>query len=89
MGAPELLILLTIVLLLFGAKRVTQLGRSLGKGIRDFRKGMAETGADDDDAAELRARENGDGEEPSPGEAAPDAASRAGGEENARIGRKP
>lgn len=55
MSVTELLILLTIVLLLFGAKRVPQLGRSLGEGIRDFRKGIAEAAADDDDA-ELRDR---------------------------------
>lgn len=40
----ELLILLTIILLVFGAKRVPQLGRSLGKGIRESRKGAAEAG---------------------------------------------
>jgi sec-independent protein translocase protein TatA len=72
-----------IVLLVFGAKRVPQLGRSLGEGIRDFRKGLA----DDDDAGELRARENEDGEEPSPGEAAPGVASHAEGEGNAPSGR--
>jgi sec-independent protein translocase protein TatA len=89
MGGAELLILLTIVLLVFGAKRVPQLGRSLGEGIRDFRKGLAEDAADDDDAGELRAGEDRDGEEPSPGEAAPSVASHAEGEGNARVGRKP
>jgi sec-independent protein translocase protein TatA len=87
-GAPELLILLTIVLLLFGAKRVPQLGRSLGEGIRDFRKGMAEAAADDD-APELRDRENGDRKEPSPSEAAPGVASHTEGAGNTRIEHKP
>jgi Tat protein translocase TatB subunit len=85
-GGAELLILLAIVLLVFGAKRVPQLGRSLGEGFRDFRKGLADA-ADDDDAGELRARENEDGEEPSPGEAAPGVASHAEGEGNAPSGR--
>jgi len=88
-GATELLILLTIVLLLFGAKRVPQLGRSLGRGIRDFRKGIAEAGDGDDDAAELRARKSRDGEKSSPSEAAPGAVSHAEGAENTRIGQKP
>ena len=42
MGGAELLILLTIVLLLFGAKRVPELGRSLGRGITEFRRGASE-----------------------------------------------
>lgn len=42
MGGAELLILLAIVLLIFGAKRVPELGRSLGRGITEFRKGTSE-----------------------------------------------
>jgi len=37
----ELLIILAIILLFFGAKRVPELGRSLGKGMRELRKGAA------------------------------------------------
>jgi sec-independent protein translocase protein TatA len=55
-GVAELLILLTIILLVFGAKRVPQLSRSLGKGIREFREGVTEASREDDDIAELRAR---------------------------------
>jgi len=40
----ELLILLAVVLLLFGAKRLPQLSRSLGSGIREFRKGISAVG---------------------------------------------
>jgi sec-independent protein translocase protein TatA len=67
----ELLIVLTILLLVFGAKRVPQLGRSLGKGIREFREDVAEASREDDDAAELRARKNEEGEKASPSEADP------------------
>ena len=81
MGVTELLIVLTILLLVFGAKRVPQLGRSLGSGIRDFREGMAEASREDDDAAELRARNNEEGEKASPSEAAHSVASDAQGEE--------
>ena len=37
LGAPELLIILVIVLLIFGASRLTDIGGSLGKGIKEFR----------------------------------------------------
>ena len=36
-GMPELLIILLVVLLLFGAKRLPELARGLGKGIREFK----------------------------------------------------
>ena len=44
-GVPELLIVLVIILLIFGASRLTEVGSSLGKGIREFRKAVRE---DDD-----------------------------------------
>ena len=37
-GTQELLIIFLIVLLLFGANRIPEIGRSLGKGIRDFKR---------------------------------------------------
>ena len=36
-GAPELLIILAIVVVLFGASRVAQIGGAVGRGIREFR----------------------------------------------------
>lgn len=65
-GGVEMLILLAIVLLFFGAKRVPELGRSLGRGLQEFRKGKTEAG---EDAAELQARKMAQEEEPSPTEA--------------------
>ena len=53
MGGMELLIILIIILLFFGAKRVPELGRSLGKGMQELRKGASE----DHDEAELRERQ--------------------------------
>jgi sec-independent protein translocase protein TatA len=41
-GATELIILLTIILLLFGAKRIPELARSLGRGKREFHMGASE-----------------------------------------------
>jgi sec-independent protein translocase protein TatA len=41
-GIPELLILLVIVVVLFGASRLPQIGRGLGEGIKNFKLGMRE-----------------------------------------------
>lgn len=40
-GAFELVIILVIILLLFGATRIPQIGASLGKGIKEFRKSVS------------------------------------------------
>jgi sec-independent protein translocase protein TatA len=39
-GPQELFILFLIVLLVFGAKRIPEIGRSIGRGIQEFKKGM-------------------------------------------------
>ena len=36
-GLPELLIILTIIILIFGANRLPEIGRGIGKGIRNFK----------------------------------------------------
>jgi len=41
-GFPELLLILLIVFLLFGSKKLSSLGRDLGGAIKDFRKSMKE-----------------------------------------------
>lgn len=41
-GWAELIIILVIVLVIFGPKRLPEVGRSLGKGIREFRKSTTE-----------------------------------------------
>lgn len=40
LGTQELLAILAIVVVLFGAKRLPQLGAGVGKGIRNFKKGL-------------------------------------------------
>jgi sec-independent protein translocase protein TatA len=44
---PELLIIFAVLLLLFGAKRLPEMGRSLGRGMREFKDAV--TGKDDDE----------------------------------------
>ncbi|HET6771273.1 MAG TPA: twin-arginine translocase TatA/TatE family subunit [Actinomycetota bacterium] len=59
-GAPELIIILVIVLLLFGAKKLPEMARSLGKSQREFKKGMregAEEADQEDGDLEQKARE--------------------------------
>ena len=46
-GLPEILVVLIIALIIFGLKRLPELGRSVGKGIREFRASIS--GDDDDD----------------------------------------
>ncbi len=40
LGVPELVIIFLIVVLLFGASRLPQIGKGLGEGIRNFKKGV-------------------------------------------------
>ena len=48
LGPSEIAIILVIVLLLFGARRLPELARSLGQGIREFRKSVKEISEDVD-----------------------------------------
>ena len=53
-GIPELLIILAIIILIFGASRLPEIGRGIGKGIRNFKdatkneneEGTRKTGTD-------------------------------------------
>lgn len=42
LGGPEVILVLVVVLLLFGAKRIPDLARGLGKGIREFKDASTE-----------------------------------------------
>ncbi len=46
LGLPELLIILLIVLLIFGANRLPELGRGVGKAIRNFKDATNKDGQD-------------------------------------------
>jgi len=49
-GLSELLVIFLILVVLFGATKIPQLGKGLGEGIRNFKKGLR--GADGDDASD-------------------------------------
>jgi sec-independent protein translocase protein TatA len=50
LGTPELIILLVIILLLFGAGRISKIARELGKGVSEFRSGLTENESETADA---------------------------------------
>jgi sec-independent protein translocase protein TatA len=43
LGMPELIVILIIVIVIFGANRLPQLGEGLGKAIRGFKKGISDS----------------------------------------------
>ena len=43
LGMWEILLILVVVLLLFGAKRLPEVGSSLGRGIREFKRSISDT----------------------------------------------
>jgi sec-independent protein translocase protein TatA len=53
-GITGLIVILIVALLVFGPKRLPEIGRSLGKGMREFKDSI--TGSHDDEKAELPAR---------------------------------
>ena len=56
LGYQELLIILVIVLILFGANRLPELARSLGSSVKEFKKGVNEAGKDDTTATTAAAK---------------------------------
>jgi len=49
---PELIIVLVVALLIFGPKKLPEMGSAIGKAITEFRKGMSELGAPKDEHVE-------------------------------------
>ena len=49
-GMPEILLIVLVVLLLFGGKKIPELMKGLGKGVRSFQEGM--NGLEKDDTSE-------------------------------------
>ena len=57
LGTQELLIILVLVMIVFGAGKLPQVGGALGKGLRNFKKGMNDS---DDDIEEGKIEEISD-----------------------------
>ena len=49
LGVPELIIILFIIILIFGANRLPEIGRGIGKGIKNFKDEMGTRKDDDED----------------------------------------
>lgn len=88
LGGTELIIALVIILLLFGAKRIPELAKGLGSGVREFKRGASGEVEDGDDEKKEKKEEDGqlaaaesgaeDAEEPRAEEDAAAEADRAG-----------
>ncbi len=61
LGMPELIVILVIIVIVFGAGKISKLGGDLGKGIRNFKKAMKEG----DEEAEEEDRRQEVGSDPS------------------------
>ncbi len=63
LGPAEILVILVVALIVFGPKKLPEIGKSIGKGLREFKKAsneiMSTFEADDDDYTPPRAKENG------------------------------
>jgi sec-independent protein translocase protein TatA len=55
LGMPEWIPILIVVLLLFGAKKLPELARSMGSSVNEFKKGMSEGAKSDDKSADSSA----------------------------------
>jgi sec-independent protein translocase protein TatA len=55
-GGGELLLIALIAILLFGASRLSDIGKGLGEGIKNFKKGLRDEPGDEDEKKKLEAK---------------------------------
>jgi sec-independent protein translocase protein TatA len=65
-GVPEVIIVLVIALLFFGPKRLPDLGRSLGSGLREFKDSITGSSSKDDEPTEIAAPADDERKTPQP-----------------------
>ncbi|MEO8377447.1 MAG: twin-arginine translocase TatA/TatE family subunit [Candidatus Sumerlaeota bacterium] len=53
-GAPELIVILLVVLVIFGPSQIPKLGKMFGKGVRDFQDATKKLQDDDDEQEQLK-----------------------------------
>lgn len=58
LGWPELLLILGVLLLLFGARRLPEMARSLGKSTKEFKRGMREGDQETDEPETMAERKD-------------------------------
>ena len=56
LGTQEIIIIAVVILVLFGATKLPQLGSSVGQSIRNFKRGMREVKAEEEEAKRLEAQ---------------------------------
>ena len=57
LGLPEIALIAGLVVLLFGAKKIPELARSLGKGIKEFKTGIEEANLDESESSDEDSKE--------------------------------
>ncbi|PIP41221.1 MAG: twin-arginine translocase TatA/TatE family subunit [Desulfobacterales bacterium CG23_combo_of_CG06-09_8_20_14_all_51_8] len=57
-GIPELIIILVIILIIFGAGKLPEIGAGLGKGIRNFKKATLESDSEPEKQEKIDHKEN-------------------------------
>lgn len=55
-GTPEIILIVLVVLLLFGGKKIPEMMKGLGKGVKSFKDGVNGIADEDDKSEELKAR---------------------------------
>jgi sec-independent protein translocase protein TatA len=74
LGFTEIMLIMVVVLLLFGAKRLPEVGASIGKGIREFKRSLSDTQdaiMGSDDAQRNLSQRQADAAPPPPNASAP------------------
>ncbi|HEX9637058.1 MAG TPA: twin-arginine translocase TatA/TatE family subunit [Acidobacteriota bacterium] len=62
LGLPELLVIMGIAILVFGARRLPEIGAGLGKGITSFKKALKGAGEEEEDASRASERSSSSSE---------------------------
>jgi sec-independent protein translocase protein TatA len=63
-GLPEIILILAVLLLLFGARKLPDLARSLGRSTKEFKAGMRDGSADEEPSTETEAETTQPASEP-------------------------